>query len=116
MIDLAKRAVACPRWRWIRGMRVIVETKHGTLMLMRVPEQTWPGEHWLSAPGDLPDFNDAATVGCLAALVREVLQKPHLFAGFYLDDAWSICDHHEHLSGFRSSEAEAWIEALEAAP
>lgn len=64
-IALARRAVACTGWKWMPGMLVVGSTRFGE----------WPFRvcH-LSAlnlrtdPGALPDFDDAATMGCLLAL------------------------------------------------
>ena len=47
-IALARRAVACKGWRWMRGMYSAWDTTEA-----------------------LPDLTDPATLGCLLALVRE---------------------------------------------
>jgi hypothetical protein len=75
MIDLARRAVACPKWRWMPGMR----TAEGLRIVhdpSRFPDRAcalrdggWTPR--LLNPGALPDLTDPATLGCLLALVRE---------------------------------------------
>ena len=62
--DLARRLVACPRWRWVEGMRIASPPE---LAGLRVA----PGS--IVSPHALPDLNDAATVGCVEALVQQAL-------------------------------------------
>ena len=121
-IELSKRAVACRGWRWMPGMR--------TLDAMRVihdPDR-WPDRPcairegtWIdTAPprplgDDLPDLSDAATVGCLLALVREAWGS--LLASMINERAnrWAMF----FLGGpvvHGPTEAEALVAALEAAP
>lgn len=107
---LARRAVACRHWRWMPGMQLIhpAETDGMTGYALRLAV-----DGYQARLGEYPDLSDPATVGCLAALVRQVSGKPHLFAQFTLDDHWSICDLHDHRSAFVRYEAEAWVEVLE---
>lgn len=112
---LARRAVACRGFRWVRGM-----LRHDGYRY--IGSGVWA--RWsdtaavvtaLHMPEQYPDLSDPATVGCLLALVRE---------------AWGIC---EVRTGFRwcvvvrlagggrrsiygATEAEALVAALEAAP
>jgi hypothetical protein len=67
--DLARRAVACPGWRWMPGMLLVSAAKDmrpmrlvegGRAFLDLIPSEAW-----------LPDLDDPATLGCLLALVRE---------------------------------------------
>ena len=70
--DLARRAVACPRWRWMPGMRWTVfrsaplEDYAGRILDCdrRAPDSS-------AFPG-LPDLADPATLGCVMALLDEV--------------------------------------------
>jgi len=66
MLDLARRAVACPKWRWMPGMR----TTEG-IRIVHDPSR-FPGAcalrdgGWtprLLDPGALPDLTDPATLG-----------------------------------------------------
>lgn len=69
--DLARRAVACSRWRWMPGMRWTVRTTDDERLMGwgRAPEfLKGRTPAWRSR---LPDLTDPATRGCLLALVRE---------------------------------------------
>lgn len=98
--DLAKRAVACPRWRWMEGMllqdgrRVVSHTRDGQEILYRRHDgSTIVGCYGYLADGNcLPDLDDPATMGCLMALALEA----HTGSGQY--------------------DAAALVAALEAAP
>lgn len=132
MEDLARRAVACPRWRWLPGML----TTTGYLITVADPsgaagvqaDDWWPKarglEQWSGlapwARGEiLPDLTDPATVGALLALVREAWGCPHLSVVGTSED-WRI-DAAGGPVGIRDlhsypSEAAALVAALEAAP
>ena len=67
-IGLARRAIACPRWRWMRGM---VSTKgqriwHSDCVVYETPTEVHFG---YMSPDALPDLADEATVGCLVLLL-----------------------------------------------
>jgi hypothetical protein len=144
-LDLARRAVACPRWRWMPGMLVapileddtiepvtgIIVSSHRLLLVY------WPdvGLRWQATREHLlPDLTDPATLGCLLALAREAWGDPALYVR--LSDtsrksdgvrAWEVLgwlDPSRSPDGrggsWRSwghaSEAEALVAALESAP
>lgn len=80
-VEIAKRAVACKKWKWLPGMRAVGRKGQ--------PEAWFRVEEKLSKlTGDwskaVPDLSDPATIGCILELVREV----------WLDDeaAYSRCD------------------------
>ena len=104
---LAKRAVACPGWRWMPGML----TEHGNRY---VAEGRYPRR------SVLPDLSDPATLGCLLALVREAWGDPYVYA-MRLNvrrQIWVVhvpSDRH-NIHGEGATEAEALVAALEAAP
>jgi hypothetical protein len=143
-VELARRAAACKHWRWMPGMAVapsedyrearidaLVWGHHFNLTI--IPTEDGPvyavcphygHEHYDSFPQpfSLPDLTDPATLGCLLHLVREAWE-----------DQWFSCTKHgpkwEILFGKNhsdrvirleemlfSSEAEALVAALEAAP
>ncbi len=126
---LGRRAVACKHFRWMPGM-YIKSLSH------RVD---WPhGDPIGSAPHIFPDFSDPATLGCLLALVREawtcrpgVNEWMREISTFYDGAAWRVgvvligMDTHQALLPVdrdckplrpASTEAEAILAALEAAP
>ena len=126
---LARRAVACPRWRWLPGMltlagsRVTVVEDEGAYIL-GVPNG-W-GQQILPDDPGLPDLTDPATLGCLLALVREAWGDP----GFYAAQSgtkikgtdifgWDTFGflHGKSCKGMLyRSEAEALVAALEVGP
>jgi hypothetical protein len=130
-IALARRAVACKGWRWMEGMGVV----DGDGLKNRVTRVEpvdmygdglevvpWEMVHRLVADsccsqwrehGILPDLTDAATLGCLLALVREAWNdaKVHVLyvEGLY---RWECADRH-NVHGSGMTEAEALVDALE---
>ena len=117
---LARRAVACPRWRWMPGMAYLRRGKRH-----RVDSDV------LANGGSydetcIPDLTDPATLGCLLALVREAWGDP----GFYAAQSgtkikgtdifgWDTFGylHGKSCKGMLyRSEAEALVAALEVGP
>ena len=137
MIELAKRAVACPKWRWMPGMRTV-----DTMRVVHDPDR-WPDRPcairegtWIDTAlprplkDDLPDLCDPATLGCLLALVREAyrdasklwdghveVRRDHrilFFVVSFRHDASGALVEDTLTTG--DTEAEALVAALEAAP
>jgi hypothetical protein len=81
---LARRAVACPGWRWMPGM--LAFDAYGTPARVLTPKER--GEVWASISAGspfpvsvsdlLPDLDDAATIGCVEALLRNRDPRAHL--------------------------------------
>ena len=131
---LARRAVACPRWRWMPGVLRLRDAPgkadHGQREGRVEARDGWPYAEWPC----LPDLTDPATLGCLLALVREVYGSPALYCRLSSTTrasdgirAWEVIG---WLDASRSpngrggsflgwgyaSEAEALVATLEAAP
>ena len=127
-LDLAKRAVASPHWKWLPGMagqdalgvpfRVALAHHSGGAMVVA-------GMAFMPAYPDalarmVPDLSDPATLGCLLALVREAWKSPVAQVSPSLPDGhlWTcyINDEAEDRFFREKTEAEALLAALEAAP
>ena len=119
MLDLARRAVACKGWRWMPGML----DPFGRRVMCVWPDDL--GIKWSHIPENcvvrdadaLPDLSDAATLGCLLALVREVRQEPTGFVVPTHAGGWSYYTRLISADWYSGDiEAEAIVAALEAAP
>ena len=132
MSDLARRAVACPRWRWMRGSTALILYREHPCADVE-PERmrhvvTCDGALDLSAYAwmgianhdPLPDLSDPATVGCLLALVREAWCDPSLCVVFDHDDGrWNVGRWEDGLvlrGRGGATDVEALVNALEGAP
>ena len=117
--QLAGRAVACKRWRWMPGMR----SEKGLRIVRRDDDGHVIGYYdnqWYMSecvPGSLPDLSDPATLGCLLALVREAHRDPRMFIEAYsfLGDTWRCMGVSFSGKWVGPNEAEALVAALEAA-
>ena len=100
---LSRRAVACPKWRWMPGML--------TLDGFRLSPVDADGD-------DPPDLSDPATLGCLLALVREAWESPKANVSWVTDDKCMVVFDTGHAQRFLlgDTEAEALVVALESAP
>ena len=138
MIDLAKRAVACEKWRWLPGMRTIARhlrdgeslrvvglgtatgAAHTAHFGPSAARRTWVRNGGCIRSGAvLPDITDPATLGCLLALVREALGDPRAFVMPDHADGitWRIHSrkHPTRYAGKGTSEVAALVDALERA-
>lgn len=106
---LARRAVACPRWRWMPGMLYKQEGVGVRPVIATAP---------IIQGGGLPDLTDPATLGCLLALVREAWGRPQVTTQKMLSatgsEFWAVGVSWRRFAG--DTEAEALVAALEAAP
>lgn len=136
MLSLARRAVACPAWRWRPGMIMRRRHESWSWLVFHADEQEvriiQGGllEWWGVDQGHFfPDLADPGTLGHLLALVREAWGDPGASISGYVVDGeeegttrmeW-CCDigvrPTERLDSFYGqTEAEALVYALEAAP
>ena len=115
MRALARRAVACKGWRWMRGM----SNDQGQTIdcVDLIPGKAYCGE-WDADMTALPDLTDPATLGCLLALVREAHAVLFLQVSVKIsrEHGYQFDCHPHHRGQWVDSEAEALVAALEAAP
>lgn len=116
-LDLARRAVACGHWRWVRGAR-----RHDGYRYIGagvwVRWSTAAVVTALHAPEQYPDLSDPATLGCLLTLVREAYGRPDAYIAYQEapeQRGWALVRAGRVLA-VESTEAEALVAALEAAP
>jgi len=138
--DLARRAVACPRWRWMPGMlawwRLDPEDESMALRLHGWlddyptdpddDEPIYPGHlnaaHDTGAfgfprdAGIAPDLTDPATLGCLLAVVRDAWGDPLLRVEGFPDGSRVVSHRLTRIVGLGPTEAAALVAALESAP
>lgn len=120
-IALARRAVACEGWRWMPGMttsnggRVFAVDEDGSCRLDFGAEEV---PFWCT-PETMrkmtPDLTDAATLGCVLALVREAWVEnvvTRIGTSWWEIEAESFLADDTHTASF----TEALVSALEAAP
>lgn len=105
---LARRAVACPLWRWMPGMRWVTPDDDAGRC------DDWQPEGMARPAGALPDLSDPATVGCLLALVRQAWNEPRLHVRPE-GSCWRMWAT-EPGAMLLPTEAAALVAALEAAP
>jgi len=116
---LARRAVACPRWRWISGMLRLRDAPgkadHGKREGRVEARDEWSYAEWPC----LPDLTDPATLGCLLALVREAWSEPILSVA-WAGGRWYVVRRIRSVDALRwidtATEVEALVATLEAAP
>ena len=120
--QLARRAVACKRWRWMPGMRtsegwrvIRGSTESGCWAYDENPENWQVADNRLE-DGTLPDLTDAATMGCLLALVRA--HFPNATTNWAMVSGERRWAAHGVWAGayLYPTEAAALVAALEAAP
>ena len=123
---LARRAVACPRWRWMPGT-LARGVMPPTLSWERLTAAERIGETRVPVLRDaLPDLADPATIGCLLALVREAWAAgpdiesyvtragaPQVRVSVWAAGSWEDNDPSDFVE---QTLAAALVAALEAAP
>jgi hypothetical protein len=120
LADLGRRAVACKHWRWMEGMQV--EPLRFRVVWMTddmIGESDQTSYFWKNVPDIFPDLSDAATLGCLLALVREAWGDDRICVAPMTRNTWGVVIRNPIRIGaqFREdSEAASLVAALEAAP
>ena len=125
--ELARRAVACKRWRWMpgmlsdKGLRVYRRDDDGYVV------GYYANQEYISqcVPGTLPTLSDPATLGCLLALVREAW-GPTASVSVNLSGFWAVGGatvlkgkgkgSSINLGIWKATELDALVSALEVAP
>ena len=114
---VSRRAVACKGFRWVPGMMRLRVTSPGMrdYLLREGRVLNW-GDPWVYEDWPvIPDVTDAATVGCLLALVREAYPDAYTVPQF--GGGWEVASPVDaDVVGDGLSEAEALVAALEGAP
>jgi hypothetical protein len=111
MIALSRRAVACPKWRWMPGMLAYF-AHDGRYTRVSMPDA------WGSSTA-LPDLTDPATLGCLLALVRDAYADARITVVPRGARVWAVVYPgwlHMKAIAMGKTEAEALVVALEGAP
>lgn len=125
--ELARRAIACKRWRWVPGM-----LSEKGLRVHRRDDDGYVVGYYADlsyiaecVPGSLPDFTDPATLGCLLALVREAWGN-EASVSLNISSFWAVggakiqkgksAGQTINLGIWKLTEAEALVAALEGAP
>ena len=113
--DLAQRAVACSRWRWMPGMLAIRWTGPCRGSHRYTDADVRAGVTFYRGT---PDLTDPATLGCLLALVREArgdqTYLPTLLP-LVSGARWAVEHTMTQTATLHESEAAVLVAALEAA-
>jgi hypothetical protein len=125
--DLARRFVACERWKWMPGMRahepyidgwlrVAEQVRTGTAYLasVRRANEVWPSYPEHGRVNIYPDLTDPATLGCILALVRDATGDRRIHCRVRAN-VYRVYSGVSPVGRWMESEAEALLLALEAA-
>jgi len=117
---LSRRAVACPGWRWLAGMRTacglrVYSVKPPFPLGIREGDQRARPECTALPHDAVPDLDDDLTVGGLEALVRERWgERTHITSMFSSFIVWAVVDGQWLEIAEADTRAAALVAALEA--
>lgn len=134
-LALAKRAVACEHFHWMRGMRAVgcisfhgadvygsytVDAVFADLgsapMPVTMAKRCRKSHEWLVIMHALPDLSESAVLGCLLTMVRRACQDDAIYVYPY-EGTWGVCANGGLIGDKRyPTEVEALIAMLEAKP
>lgn len=83
LAELGLRAVRCPRWRWMPGMRLLVGPGRAPYRYVTNEYAPPEGEDVGFSDPIVPDLSDPATLGCLLHLVREATGEKQSSPSWY---------------------------------
>ena len=114
---LARRAVACKRWRWMDGMRTQGgDRAQGRIDLGLEDSYSWDvdtsGYRLFDGATELPDLTDPATLGCLLALVREAWDDRGVYNVLRPSGIWMVFASDGNILAGSDTEAGALVAAL----
>ena len=125
LLALGRRAVACPRWRWMSGMLMILDPSQpwDQRMVMRYSEAVRAAlgddrlspRAWADGTAPVPELGDPATLGCLLALVRREYAHEGVAYTYPVSSGWHVIVRGRVIAT-GDTEAEALVVALEEAP
>jgi len=86
LLELGRRAIACPDWAWMPGMLArSVDTPARSYRVLRVQDNGrvhcdggYQFGGTMRSKDSIPAFNDPATIGCMMYLVRAALNDPSI--------------------------------------
>lgn len=120
---LGIRAVLCKHFRWMDGMKILDALGEPyRIKWVNGDSLECDDDDCLRMPYDgiIPDLSDPATIGCMLSLVREAWRDDGIAATIVRDardgDYWKLLPVEHAYPAFASTEAQALVEALEAAP
>jgi hypothetical protein len=119
--ELGLNVVACQHWRWMPGMKIYLEDTPsiGTLRVIAAGRRGVPitrngsGQMTTWSTATIPDLTDAATLGCLLALVRQALDDRRIHCRARANK-FRVYSGVTPIGDWTFSEADALVTALEA--